>query len=161
MKRRLIVIGQGDTMRALQRTAGPTITFLGYQPDDVVREYYQQCRAFIFPSEEDIGLTPIEAQACGRPVIAFGRGGALETVKGGLPTSSFAPESSTGVFFAEQSAESLADAIRFFEFNETRFSPAFIRRHAERFDVSRFKSEMGSFINLRMLEFKNRKLEDY
>jgi glycosyltransferase involved in cell wall biosynthesis len=161
MKRRLIVIGQGEAMRALQQTAGPTITFLGYQPDDVVREHYRRCRAFIFPGEEDIGLTPIEAQACGRPVIAFGRGGALETVIGGLPTSSFAPESSTGVFFAEQSAESLADAIRFFELNETRFSPAFIRRHAERFDVSRFKSEMGSFINLRMLEFKNRKLEDY
>jgi glycosyltransferase involved in cell wall biosynthesis len=161
MKRRLIVIGQGEAMRALQQKAGPTITFLGYQPDDVVREHYQRCRAFIFPSEEDIGLTPIEAQACGRPVIAFGRGGALETVIGGLPASSFAPESSTGVFFAEQSAESLADAIRFFESIETRFSPAFVRRNAERFDVSRFKSEMGAFINLKMLEFKNRQLEDY
>jgi glycosyltransferase involved in cell wall biosynthesis len=160
MKRRLIVIGQGEAMRALQQTAGPTITFLGYQPDDVVREHYQRCRAFIFPSEEDIGLTPIEAQACGRPVIAFGRGGALETLIGGLPTSSFAPESSTGVFFAEQSAESLADAIRFFESIETHFSPAFIRRNAERFDVSRFKSEMGAFINLKMLKFGNRQLEE-
>ena len=156
MKRRLIVIGQGEAMRALQQTAGPTITFLGYQPDDVVREHYRRCRAFIFPSEEDIGLTPIEAQACGRPVIAFGCGGALETVIGGLPTSSFAPESSTGVFFAEQSAESLADAIRFFESIETHFSPAFIRRNAERFDVSHFKSQMGAFINLKMLKFRNR-----
>jgi glycosyltransferase involved in cell wall biosynthesis len=157
MKRRLVVIGQGETMRALKKMAGPTITFLGYQPDDVVREHYRRCRAFVFPSEEDIGLTPIEAQACGRPVIAFGRGGALETVIGGLPTSSFAPESSTGVFFAEQSAESLADAIRFFESSETRFSPAFIRGRAERFDVSRFKSEMRTFINLKMLEFRNKK----
>jgi glycosyltransferase involved in cell wall biosynthesis len=156
MKRRLTVIGQGEAMRALQQKAGPTITFLGYQPDDVVREHYRRCRAFIFPSEEDIGLTPIEAQACGRPVIAFGRGGALETVIGALPTTSFAPESSTGVFFAEQSAESLADAIRFFESNETRFSPAFIRGHAERFDVSRFKSEMRAFINVKMLEFVKR-----
>jgi len=160
MKRRLIVIGQVEAMRALQQKAGPTITFLGYQPDDVVREHYQRCRAFIFPSEEDIGLTPIEAQACGRPVIAFGCGGALETVIGGLPTSSFAPESSTGVFFAEQSAESLADAIRFFESIETHFSPAFVRRNAERFDVSRFKSEMGAFINLKMLKFGNRQLEE-
>jgi glycosyltransferase involved in cell wall biosynthesis len=157
MKRRLIVIGHGEAMQALRQKAGATITFLGYQPDDVVREHYRRCRAFIFPSEEDIGLTPIEAQACGRPVIAFGRGGALETVKGGLPASSFAPESSTGVFFAEQSAESLADAIRFFESNETRFSPAFIRGHAERFDVSRFKAEMGAFIDLKMLEFRNKK----
>jgi glycosyltransferase involved in cell wall biosynthesis len=161
LRRRLVVIGEGETMRALKKMAGPTITFLGYQPDEQVREYYQRCRAFIFPSEEDIGLTPIEAQACGRPVIAFGRGGALETVAGGFPTDSYVPESSTGVFFAEQSPESLAEAIRFFESNETRFSPAFIRRHAERFDVSRFKAEMGAFINLKMLEFRNRKLEDY
>ncbi len=156
MGRRLIVIGQGEAMRALQKMAGPTITFLGYQPDDVVRDHYRRCKAFIFPSEEDIGLTPIEAQACGRPVIAFGRGGALETVIGGLPASSFVPESSTGLFFAEQSAESLADAIRFFELNESRFSPAFIRRHAERFDVARFKAEMGAFISRKTIEFIER-----
>ncbi len=153
MQRRLIVIGEGETMRALKKLAGRTITFLGYQPDELVRQHYQRCRAFIFPSEEDIGLTPIEAQACGRPVIAYGRGGALETVVGGFPVNSYAPESSTGVFFAEQSAESLAEAIRFFESNETRFSPAFIRRHVERFDVSHFKAEMRAFINLKMLEF--------
>jgi len=156
MQRRLMVIGEGETMQALKRMAGPTITFLGYQPDKVVREHYRRCKAFIFPSEEDIGLTPIEAQACGRPVIAFGRGGALETVVGGFPTDSYVPESSTGVFFAEQSAESLAEAIRFFESNETRFLPAFIRHHAERFDVPRFKAEMYAFINLKMLEFIKR-----
>jgi glycosyltransferase involved in cell wall biosynthesis len=156
MQRRLVVIGEGETMRALKKLAGPTITFLGYQPDELVRDYYQRCRAFILPGEEDIGLTPIEAQACGRPVIAFGRGGALETVVGGFPTDSYAAESSTGVFFAVQSAESLAEAIRFFESNETRFSPAFIRRHAERFDVSRFRSDMGAFITEKMLEFARR-----
>ena len=145
-------------MRALKKIAGPTITFLGYQPDERVREQYQRCRAFLFPSEEDIGLTPIEAQACGRPVIAFGRGGALETVVGGFPANSYAPESSTGVFFAEQSAESLAEAIRFFESNETRFSPAFIRRHSERFDVSRFEAEMRAFINMKVQEFRNKQL---
>jgi len=161
MKRRLVVIGQGELMRTLKKMAGPTITFLGYQPDDVVRNHYQRCRAFIFPSEEDIGLTPIEAQACGRPVIAFGRGGALETVVGGFPTSSFAPESSTGVFFAEQSAESLAGAIRFFEANENRFSPALIRRQAERFAMPRFKAEMYAFINARMLEFRDKQTSDF
>jgi len=153
MQRPLIVIGEGERMRALKKLAGPTVTLVGYQPDELVRKYYQRCRAFIFPSEEDIGLTPIEAQACGRPVIAYGRGGALETVVGELPSKSFAPEFSTGVFFGEQSAESLAEAIRFFESNERRFSPAFIRRHAERFDVSRFKAEMRAFINAKMLEF--------
>jgi glycosyltransferase involved in cell wall biosynthesis len=125
-----------------------------------LEEHYQRCRAFTFLSEEDIGLTPIEAQACGGPVLAFGRGGALETVIGGLVSSSFAPESSTGVSLAEQSAESLADVIRFFESIETRFSPAFIRRDAERFDVSRFKSEMGAFINPKMLKFTNRRLAE-
>jgi glycosyltransferase involved in cell wall biosynthesis len=161
LNRRLVVIGQGDLTQALRKMAGPTITFLGYQPDEVVRDHYQRCRAFIFPCEDDIGLTPIEAQACGRPVIAFGRGGALETVVGGFPSSSFMPESSTGIFFAEQSAESLAEAIRFFEANENRFSPAFIRRHAERFDVPRFKAEMYAFINAKMLEFKSRQTSDF
>ena len=158
LKRQLVVIGEGERMRALKKMAGPTITFLGYQPDELVRGYYRRCRAFIFPSEEDIGLTPIEAQACGRPVIAFGRGGALETVVGGFPANSYAPESSTGLFFAEPSAESLAEAIRFFESNEARFSPSFIRRHAERFDVPRFKAEMSAFINRKMLEFRNKQI---
>ena len=158
LKRQLVVIGEGERMRDLKKMAGPTITFLGYQPDEQVRAYYQRCRAFIFPSEEDIGLTPIEAQACGRPVIAFGRGGALETVVGGSPANSYAPESSTGLFFAEPSAESLAEAIRFFESNEARFSPSFIRRHAERFDVPRFKAEMSAFINRKMLEFRNKQI---
>ncbi len=158
LERRLVVIGDGEMMGALRKMAGPTITFLGYQPDALVRQHYQRCRAFLFPSEEDIGLTPIEAQACGRPVIAFGRGGALETVLGGSPASPATIESSTGVFFAQQSAESLAEAIRFFESNEGRFSPAFIRRHAERFDASRFKTEMRAFINAKVLEFRHGQL---
>jgi hypothetical protein len=98
-------------------------------------------------------------EAITRPVIAFGRGGALETVVGGFPTDSYAPESSTGVFLAEQSAESLGEATRFFESNENRFSPAFIRGHAERFDVPRFKAEMRAFINAKMLEFRNKQIE--
>jgi glycosyltransferase involved in cell wall biosynthesis len=114
----------------------------------------------LFPGEEDFGIVPVEAQSFGRPVIAYGRGGALETVVGGFPASSYAPESSTGVFFAEQSAESLAEAIRFLESNETCFSPTFIRQHAERFDVSCFKSGMGAFINLKMLEYRSRQLEE-
>ena len=87
----------------LRRAAGPTINFLGYQPDAVVRDHYRRCRAFLFPAEEDIGLTPIEAQASGRPVIAYGRGGALETVDGFPVGDPPRPEAATGVFFAQQS----------------------------------------------------------
>jgi glycosyltransferase involved in cell wall biosynthesis len=129
---------------------------LGHLPDLELREHYARCRALLFPGEEDFGIVPVEAQSFGRPVIAFGRGGVLETVVGGYPRDPVAPEASTGVFFAEQSAESLAAAIRFFESNESRFSPAFIRGHAERFDASHFKTEMRAFINARMLEFRNK-----
>ena len=160
LQRPLRIIGDGAEYTRLRGLAGRTVKFLGHLPDQEVRENYAHCRALLFPGEEDFGIVPVEAQSFGRPVIAFGRGGALETVIGGLPASSFAPESSTGVFFAEQSAESLADALRFFESIETHFSPAFVRRNAERFDVSRFKSEMGAFINLKMLKFGNRQLEE-
>jgi glycosyltransferase involved in cell wall biosynthesis len=161
LRRPLRIIGEGEEYARLRNLAGPTVKFLGHLPDQEVGENYARCRALLFPGEEDFGIVPVEAQSFGRPVIAFGRGGALETVVGGFPTDSCAAESSTGIFFAEQSAESLAEAIRFFESNETRFSPAFIRHHAERFDGSRFKAEMRAFINLKTLEFKNRQLEDY
>jgi glycosyltransferase involved in cell wall biosynthesis len=159
LRRPLRIIGEGEEYARLRHLAGPTVKFLGHLPDQEVHENYAHCRALLFPGEEDFGIVPVEAQSFGRPVIAFGRGGALETVVGGFPTDSYAAESSTGVFFAEPSAESLAEAIRFFESNETRFSPAFVRRHTERFDVSRFKSEMGSFIRLKILEFRNEQLE--
>ena len=155
MKRRLIIIGQGEQLLALQRSAGSGITFLDFQPDDVVHEYYSRCRALLFPGEEDIGLIPIEAQASGRPVIAYGRGGALETVKGFFPGDAAAPESSTGIFFARQSVESLTEAIEVFESVESRFSPAFIRSHVERFDTPRFKSEMGAFIAEKVMEARS------
>jgi len=157
--RPLRIIGEGQEYKRLRSLAGPTVKFLGHLRDQDVRENYARCRALLFPGEEDFGIVPVEAQSFGRPVIAFGRGGALETVVGGFPTDLFAPETSTGVFFAEQSADSLAAAIRFFESNEGRFSPAFIRRHAERFDASHFKAEMRAFIGARMLEFRNKQIE--
>ena len=144
--RRLLVIGDGPQKSALLKMAGPTVTFLGFQSDEVVREHYRRCRAFLFPGEEDIGLTPIEAQASGRPVIAYGRGGALETVAGFYPGEGVNPEESTGVFFAEQSADALMEAILAFEAVESEFSPALIRVQAERFDVSHFKQQLGNFV---------------
>ncbi len=152
-KRRLIVIGQGEQMPVLRKMAGPSVTFLGFQPDAVVREHYKRCRTLLFCGEEDIGLTPIEVQASGRPVIAYGRGGVLETVAGFFAADSPAPESSTGVFFAEQSVDSLIEAIEAFEAVESRFSPALIRAQVERFDVPRFKSEMSAFIMEKLAEF--------
>jgi glycosyltransferase involved in cell wall biosynthesis len=146
MKRRLVVIGEGEESKALQNEAGPTITFLGYQPDEIVRDHYRRCRAFLFPGEEDIGLTPIEAQASGRPVIAYGCGGALETVDGFFVGHPPRPEVATGIFFGQQSVESLVEAMRVFESVEARFSPVFIRTQVQRFDVSRFKREMGELV---------------
>jgi glycosyltransferase involved in cell wall biosynthesis len=154
--RPLVVIGDGEELPALRRRAGANVKFLGFQPDDAVKDHYRRCRALLFPGEEDFGMTPVEAQASGCSVIAYGRGGALETVRGDWPGSSFKPESSTGIFFAEQSANSLADAMRFFESVEARFSPEFIRTNALRFDTSRFKTEIGALIAAKMLEHRAR-----
>ncbi len=159
LRRPLRIIGEGDEFARLRSRAGPTVKFLGHLPDRELRENYARCRALLFPGEEDFGIVPVEAQSFGRPVIAFGRGGALETVVGGFATVPRAPESSSGVFFAQQSADSLADAILSFESNEGRFSPAFIRRHAERFSVSRFKNELATFISHKVLEFRNKQIE--
>jgi glycosyltransferase involved in cell wall biosynthesis len=185
LNRRLIVIGSGAEMARLRRMAGPSVTFLGSQPDEVVRNHYRRCRAFLFPGEEDIGLTPIEAQGSGRPVIAYAKGGALETVVGYWPDHEGrgqrdlprppvseprddrkshvgeGPESCTGVFFPfagtrGQTVDALIEAVRLFESIEGRFKPSFIRAHAERFDTSRFKAEMLAFVNEKLDDFRRR-----
>jgi glycosyltransferase involved in cell wall biosynthesis len=153
--RRLMVIGDGPEKSALMKIAGPTVTFLGFQTDGTVREHYRRCRAFLFPGEEDIGLTPIEAQASGRPVIAYGRGGAVETVGGFYPGEDVNPEEATGVFFAEQSADALVDAILAFEAVETKFSTALIRAQVERFDVGHFREQLGNFVVEKINEFSH------
>jgi len=150
-----MVIGDGPEKSALMKIAGPTVAFLGFQTDGTVREYYRRCRAFLFPGEEDIGLTPIEAQASGRPVIAYGRGGAVETVGGFYPGEDVNPEEATGVFFAEQSADALVDAILAFEAVETKFSTALIRAQVERFDVGHFREQLGNFVAEKINEFSH------
>ena len=154
LKRRLRIIGKGDQCARLHDLAGPSVEFLGHADDKTVRENYAHCRALLFPGEEDFGIVPVEAQSFGRPVIAYGRGGALETVIGLEADDRGNPEISTGIFFAEQSPESLADAIVRFESVETEFSPEFIRGSVQRFDLPRFKSEMSDFIEERLADHR-------
>jgi len=147
LNRPLTIIGDGDQYRRLRNLAGPSVRFLGHLDDQAVQENYAHCRALLFPGEEDFGIVPVEAQSFGRPVIAYGRGGVLETVRGLTPVgTTIEVENATGIFFAAQTANDLVEAIRLFESIESRFSPRFIRQSVERFDVSRFKSEMSEFI---------------
>lgn len=130
LNKKLIVIGSGEEMIKLKQMAGPTVKFLGYQNDGKVKEYMQNCIAFLFPGYEDFGITPVEAQACGKPVIAYGKGGALDTV---IPQK-------TGVLFKQQSVESLVNAIKNFE--KTTFDPKTIRIHAEQFSNKKFRENI-------------------
>ncbi|MBI5560091.1 MAG: glycosyltransferase [Deltaproteobacteria bacterium] len=146
----LKVIGTGQDEKRLKRIAGKSIEFLGWLDPEALKGYYAGCRALIFPGEEDFGIVPLEAMASGRPVIAYAKGGILETVLPlGLPKG--AP---TGVFFREQTPESLIDAVRIFEKSAGRFDPARIREHALMFDRAIFKEKIHNHIERRYREFK-------
>jgi glycosyltransferase involved in cell wall biosynthesis len=152
LRRKLVVIGKGEEESRLRKIAGNTIEFLGGVPDSVVRDHYSRCRAFLFPGEEDIGLTPIEAQGAGAPVIAYGAGGALETVRGYFAGDP-APADPTGLFFADQTIDSVADAIQCFEQRDGQFRAEIIATHAAQFGVDRFKTEMSVLVERLFLEF--------
>jgi glycosyltransferase involved in cell wall biosynthesis len=141
--RRLRVAGDGPLRRALAASAPPNVEFLGRVSDAVLAELYAECRALVFPSDEDFGLVPLEAQACGRPVVALGRGGARETVidHGGA-------QPATGIWFHEASAASLRAALDRFESLEPDFDPDAIRAHAEQFSRERFRERMAREIAL-------------
>jgi glycosyltransferase involved in cell wall biosynthesis len=144
----LVVIGVGPERPKLERHASSSVTFLGWQPDAVVRDYYRQCEALIFPGEEDFGIVPLEAQACGKPVIALGKGGALETV---IPLNSTGAEampcrSSTGVFFDEPSADALCEAVSMYQQHAAAFDPVAIRQNALYFDRPEFKTRIATFL---------------
>jgi len=140
--RRLVVIGDGPEMAALRRSAEANVTFLGRQPFAVLKEHLETCRAFIFPGIEDFGIAPCEAQAAGAPVIAFGKGGALETVKEGV----------TGIFFHEQSAEAIAAALDRFEALPD-FSPAACRANVEHLRPARFRQALRDYLSEEFPEF--------
>jgi glycosyltransferase involved in cell wall biosynthesis len=133
--KQLIVIGDGPEMQRIRQLAGPNVTFLGYQPNDVLKDHLQRARAFVFAAEEDFGILPVEAQACGTPVIAFGRGGALETVVG--PNAAGGAPSATGIFFESQTVASLQQAVRRFE--TMNIDPAACRAWAEGFSPAAFR----------------------
>jgi glycosyltransferase involved in cell wall biosynthesis len=130
----LRIVGQGRDLASLRALAKPNIRFLGYLGDEEVRAQMARCRALIFPGEEDFGLTPVEAMALGRPVIAYGAGGALDTIE----------EGRTGIFFREPTAESLMEAVRRLE--QCAFDPAVLRRHAQRFGIPRFRQELAQVL---------------
>ena len=136
---RLIVVGDGPGRSQMTRRASPNIEFVGRVSDEALADLYARCRALVFPSEEDFGLVPVEAQAAGRPVIAFGRGGACESVVE-LKSESAQCQPATGVFFARQTPESLAEAIGRFAKLEGVFDPQAIRANAERFGGVDFRN---------------------
>lgn len=139
----LYLLGDGPEMEKIKSRAGnaKNIHFLGFQPPEVVCNYLSRAKAFIFPSEEDFGIVPVEAQACGTPVIAFGRGGALETVIDAAHSQA-EQKARTGLFFSEQTAASLCDAVTKFEAEYADFNPEKIAAHAQQFSPDRFKSEL-------------------
>jgi glycosyltransferase involved in cell wall biosynthesis len=141
LRKQLVIIGTGQDEARLRSLAGPSVRFLGWQPDTVIRDYFRRCRALLFPGEEDFGIVPVEAMACGAPVIAFGRGGASETV---IPPDS--RREPTGIWFMEQDDSGLMDAMTRLETHVGDFNPAAARRQALRFQSRRFEEELFSFL---------------
>lgn len=146
--RRLLVVGDGGDLRRVRALAGPNVEILGYQPTEILRDLMQRAQAFVFAAEEDFGITPVEAQACGTPVIAYGRGGALETVRGGEHSPP------TGVFFNAQTPSAIAAGVMEFERLEARFTPRACRENALRFSVDVFKERYARFVGNRWEAFR-------
>jgi glycosyltransferase involved in cell wall biosynthesis len=139
-ERRLVVIGDGPEMKRVKALAGPNVEVLGYQPASVMSDLMQRARAFIFAAEEDFGITPVEAQACGTPVIAYGRGGAVETIRG------LDHAKPTGMFFDRQDAASIVEAVLGFERNADRIAPLDCWENAQRFSAQIFRDTYYTFV---------------
>ncbi len=151
--KKLVVIGDGGEYKKIAALAAghSNITLLGYQPFDVLKSHMQRAKAFVFAAEEDFGITPVEAQACGTPVIAFGKGGVLETVR---PLEVDEP---TGVFFDEQTCAALCHAVERFEANSSLLFASNCRKNAEKFSAQRFENEISAFVLEKWTEFTAQK----
>lgn len=143
--KKLVVISTGPDFEKVKAKAGPNVQLLGHQPFSVLKDHMQRAKAFVFAAEEDFGIMPLEAQACGTPVIAYGKGGSLETVRG------LDSEAPTGVYFDAQTVESLQEAVGRFE--GAQFDPTVLRAHAESFSVPRFRDEFSRFVGERYQKF--------
>ena len=146
--KRLIVIGTGPDMEKIKTKAGKNVELMGYQSDAVMIDMMQKAKAFIFAAEEDFGITPVEAQACGTPVICLGRGGTKETVI----------DMVSGVHFIEQTVDALLEAVEKFEKNSDSFEPKKIRENALRFSKERFEKEIEAFVNEKYEIFKKERI---
>ena len=143
--KKLLVIGDGPDMAKIRSKAGKNVEFLGFADDETMADLMGRAKAFVFAAEEDFGITPVEAQACGTPVICFGRGGARETVLDG----------ESGLYFMEQNAKELLAAVAKFEQNYDKFEPVKIRENSLKFSRARFETEIKSYVEKKYEEFKD------
>lgn len=149
--KKLVVIGDGSEMNKIKSKAGMNVDILGYQSNETMQQYMQNAKAFIFAAEEDFGITPVESQACGTPVIAFGKGGSLETVR------PYGEDNATGFFFEEQTIASLVGAVSLFERNLDKIDPNDCRKNAMKFSTPRFRYEIEKYINDKHNVFNDKK----
>ncbi|WP_419246728.1 glycosyltransferase family 4 protein [Serratia sp. NFX21] len=149
--KKLVVIGDGSEIDKIKSKAGKNIEILGYQSNEILQKYMEKAKAFVFAAEEDFGITPVEAQACGTPVIAYGKGGSLETVR------PYGVTNPTGVFFEEQTVSSLKEAVLKFEYIKDEIKYIDCRNHAVKFSSERFRKEMASYIASKWSVFNNEK----
>nr|WP_314118467.1 glycosyltransferase family 4 protein [uncultured Campylobacter sp.] len=143
--KRLLVIGDGPDMAKIKSKAGKNVELLGFASDETMADLMGRAKAFVFAAEEDFGITPVEAQACGTPVICFGRGGARETVLDG----------ESGLYFMEQNTKELLAAVAKFEQNYDKFEPVKIRENSLKFSRARFEAEIKSYVEKKYEEFKD------
>ncbi|EMY7925538.1 MULTISPECIES: glycosyltransferase family 4 protein [Klebsiella] len=151
--RKLVVVGDGPEMQKIKSKATANIEILGYQSNEVMQEHMRNAKAFVFAAEEDFGITPVEAQSCGTPVIAFGKGGSLETVR------PFGVDNPTGILFDKQDIDSVIDAVQKFETMQDQILPNDCRAHALKFSTERFNQEISEYVNSKYCEFvENKKI---
>ncbi len=146
--KKLIVVGDGPEFLKAKELATSNVTLLGYQSNEILIDHMQRAKAFVFAAEEDFGITPVEAQACGTPVIAYGKGGALETV---IEDDDITKR--TGFFYYQQTVDSIIHAVELFEKDEIGFSPETCRKHAESFSPEQFKEDIAKFVDRQWSDF--------